>query len=145
MQLKQMKLYDLKPVDALIFNIVALASVQRSFRGVRNINESSRDFVPSEESNGSISRRRIAESTRISRTSVARSLDRLFEKQLVTERSRGRLQVPVGIILRGRFAIGVEELYGPIVTLFEQLLRLGVLRIAEAGTPASRIDGAQAP
>lgn len=131
MQLKQMKLYGLKPADLLVFNLVALASVQRSARSVQVGDQFSDDFNPSNEGNGAISRRRIAECTGLARTSVSRSLSRLMQRGLVMESGRGRLQVPVGIIMRGEYEIDANDLYGPIVGLFQQLLRLGVVRFAE--------------
>lgn len=130
-QLMQMKLYDLKPVDLLVFNLVAVASVQRSARSIRQVDASSRDFSPSDEGNGAISRRRIAECSGLARTSVARSLSRLMARCMVVELGRGRLQVPVGIIMNGNYEIDPNDLYGPVVGLFEQLLRLGVVRFTE--------------
>lgn len=132
-QLMQMKLYDLKPVDLLVFNLVAVASVQRSARSIRQVDDSSQDFSPSDEGNGAISRRRIAECSGLARTSVSRSLSRLIERGMVIERGRGRLQVPVGIIMRGNYEIDPNDLYGPVAGLFEQLLRLGVMRFTERG------------
>jgi hypothetical protein len=132
-QLMQMKLYKLKPVDLLVFNLTAIASVQRSARSLRQIDSSSGDFNPSDEGNGTISRRRIAECSGLARTSVSRSLSRLIARGMIVEIGRGRLQVPVGIIMRGDYEIDPNDLYGPVAGLFEQLLRLGVMRIAQQG------------
>lgn len=141
-QLMQMKLYDLKPVDLLVFNLVAVASVQRSARSIWQVDASSCDFNPSDDGNGAISRRRIAECSGLARTSVSRSLSRLMTRGMVIEYGRGRLQVPVGIIMNGNYEIDPNDLYGPVVGLFEQLLRLGVVRFNERGASFDRAAAA---
>lgn len=135
-QLQQMKLYDLKPVDLLVFNLIAVASAQKSARSVRNLTDQTGDFLPTDYGNGSISGRRISEITNLARTSVSRSLSRLKERGMVVERGRGRLQVPVGIILQGPFSIESDALFAPIIGLFEQLARLGVVRVSALPRPA---------
>ncbi len=90
----------------------------------------SEDIVPTNDRNGTISRRRIADATGIARATVSRSLRRLIDRGMVVERGRGKLQVPVGIVLQGDFAIDPTTLYAPIACLFEQFLRLGVVRVA---------------
>lgn len=136
MQLKQMQVYDLKPADLLVFNLIAVASVQKSARSARALSCDTPDFTPSDCGNGSISARRIAEIADLPRTSVARSLARLKARSMVVERGRGQLQVPVGIILQGPFAVKSDELFAPVAGLFEQLVRLGVVRIYATETPA---------
>lgn len=134
MQIDQLRLYKLKPLDLLVFNLVALASVQRPIRAVAG-NGVGGDLQPSNESNGTISRRRVAESLGLARTSVGRALDRLMSRGMVVERSRGRLQVPVGIVLQGPYASDPAELYSPVMTMVDQFLTLGVLRVIDPVPP----------
>lgn len=61
MQLTQLKLYRLGPLDLMIFNLVALASAQRSIRAGPSEDDTIDDIVSTDEPNGSISRRRIAD------------------------------------------------------------------------------------
>lgn len=133
MQLRQMRLYDLTPIELLVFNVIALSNVQRSIRHVRHLDRATADIEPSNEINGTISRRRIADTTELPRSTVARVVQRLVDRKFVVERARGRLQIPVGLVLQGRYAIDAEELYRPIVQLIEQYLRLGI--VVEAGAP----------
>jgi biotin operon repressor len=143
-QVRQLRLYGLGPLDLLVFNIVAVASVQRTIRNVRKMDHSTADISPTNELNGTISRRRIADSTGISRGTVARSLARLMKKGLVVERSRGRLQVPTGIILRGQYACDPDELYAPVLGMMEQFLRLGVVRLHDKPIEDHPVAGVEA-
>lgn len=129
LQSLQLKLYNLGPLDLMIFNVVAVASLQKTIRGVGRFNELTTDVVPTNESNGTISRRRISEATGIARATVARSLQRLTALSLVVERGRGQLQVPVGIVLKGKFARHPADLYAPVLNLFEQFIRLGLVNL----------------
>jgi hypothetical protein len=138
MQVRQLRLYAMRPLDLLIFNMVALACVQRSIRSVRMLDLNTDDINPTNELNGTTSRRRIAESSGLPRSTVARALSRLMSKGMVVERSRGRLQVPVGIVLQGPFSCEAEDLYAPVISMMEQWMRLGVVR--EAHDRTSRIE-----
>ena len=132
MELSQLRLYGLRPVDLLIFNVVALASVQKTVRDVRALDLATHDISPDDFLNGTISRRRIADVTGVPRTTVARALVRLIAREMVVERGRGQLQVPVGVALQGRFNANIEQLYAPVIQLFDQLMRMGVVRIQSA-------------
>jgi hypothetical protein len=134
MQLNQMRLYRLRPLDLIVFHLVAVASVQRSIRDVRKLDRHTVDIHPTDVLNGTISRRRIAESTGIARATVSRSLGRLIQRGMVVERGRGRLQVPVGIALQGEFTIDPNELYAPVLTLIGQFMRLGIVRPSPGST-----------
>lgn len=48
---------------------------------------------------------------------------------MIIERGRGKLQVPVGVVLQGRLAIDPVQLYTPIIGLFEKFVRLGLMKI----------------
>ena len=128
MQLNEMKYYRLRPAELLVFDIVALASVQRTFRKVRKLEETTSDIRPTNASNGSISRRRIADITGLPRATVARILQRLMARNMVHEIARGQLQVPTGIVLQGREPCDLDEMFAPIALLFDQYLRLGIIR-----------------
>jgi predicted transcriptional regulator len=129
MELKLLRLYGLRPLELLVFHVVALATVQKTMRDVRHPDTKIFDVIPHDVNNGTISRRRIADVTELPRTTVARVLDKLKDRGMVIERARGRLQVPVGVALQGRFEAPVDEIFAPILTLFGQFYRLGIVDI----------------
>lgn len=131
MQIKQIGLYKLGPVDLMIFNVIALASVQKSVRSIRHFDAATDDIAPTNEANGTISRRRIADVTGLPRSNVARALKRLMDRDMVVERSRGHVQVPVGLVLQDQFACDFKELYAPVVTMMEQFMKLDIVRQRE--------------
>lgn len=142
MQLNEMKYYQLRPAELLVFDIVALASVQRTFRNVRKLEETTPDIRPTNASNGTISRLRVADITGLPRATVARILQRLMERGMVHEVARGRLQVPTGIVLQGRGPCDLDDMFAPIALLFDQYLRLGIIRARkgpDGGTNLSMI------
>lgn len=142
MQLKEMKLYGLRPAELLVFDTIALASVQRGVRNLRKFDPSIADLRPTNESNGTISRRRVAETTGIPRANVGRILTRLMDRGMVIEVGRGQLQVPIGIVLQGAYACDLEEVFTPIIQMMDQFVRLGIVRGKSKGndlTPDTRM------
>jgi hypothetical protein len=128
MQLNQLRAYRLRPVELLIFDIVALASVQRNFRELRHLDAATVDLRPTDESNGTISRRRVSDITGLPRATVARIVLRLIGRGMVHEVGRGHLQVPVGVVLQGQHSFDLSEMFTPLVLLMEQFARLGIVR-----------------
>ena len=128
MQLNELRAYRLRPAELLVFDIVALASVQRNFRNLRSLDATTADLCPTNESNGTISRRRVADITGLPRATVARILDRLMDRGMVHELRRGHLQVPVGVVLQGQHSFDLTEMFTPVVLLMDQLVRLGVVK-----------------
>ncbi|MBL0924926.1 MAG: helix-turn-helix domain-containing protein [Sphingomonadaceae bacterium] len=128
MQLKELNLYKLRPSELLVFDTIALASVQRTFRTVRRLGPDTTDLKLTDAANGTISRRRIADTTGLPRATVGRILDRLMARGMVVEVARGRLQVPVGVVLQGQFACDLEEMFAPIILMMDQFVRLGIVR-----------------
>jgi DNA-binding IclR family transcriptional regulator len=138
-----LRAYRLRPAELLVFDIVALASVQRNFRDLRQLDAVTADLCPTNEGNGAISRRRVADITGLSRSTVARILDRLIDRGMVHERRRGHLQVPVGVVLQGQHSFDLAEMFTPVALLTDQLVRLGVVRQvsgAHGDTTASQSD-----
>jgi hypothetical protein len=128
MQLKELNLYRLRPAELLVFDTIALASVQKTFRTVRHFDSETADLQPTDNNNGTISRRRVADTTGLPRATVGRILDRLIARGMVVEVARGRLQVPVGVVLQGEFACDLEEMFAPIIVMMDQFVRLGIVR-----------------
>jgi hypothetical protein len=134
MQIKEMELYKLRPAEMLVFDLVALSSVQRNFRTVRDLDDHTDDLHPSNEANGRISRRRIADATGLPRATVGRILERLMKRGMIVEVARGELQVPVGVALQGPYACDLDELIHPVVVMMDQLFRLGIVRARSHGS-----------
>jgi DNA-binding MarR family transcriptional regulator len=131
MQLKELRLYGLRPAELLVFDTIALASVQKTFRTVRHLGANTSDLQPTDEGNGTISRRRVAETTGLPRATVGRILDRLKARGMVSEVGRGRLQVPVGVVMQGEFACDLEDMFAPIILMMDQFVRLGIVQVRD--------------
>jgi DNA-binding transcriptional ArsR family regulator len=129
--LRSMEIFRLRPAELLVFQIVAAANIQRPVRAEGHLGRDTTDIVPGDETNGTISRRRIAETTGLPRETVRRLLERLKARGLVVERGRGKMQVPVGIIMQGEYSCDPMEMFGPVLAMFDQLTALGVLKSAD--------------
>jgi hypothetical protein len=136
MQLRELKLYGLRPAELLVFDTIALASVQRTFRMVRYLDPGTLDLQPTDDSNGTISRRRVADTTGLSRATVGRILERLIKRGMVVEVGRGHLQVPVGVVMQGEFECDLEEMFAPVILMMDQFIRLGIVRSRTLETDA---------
>lgn len=120
--------FALKPGEAQICLLVHTASIQRVVRDP-HIPDHLRGNapVPVELANG-ISRRQIARVTGLSREAVRRCVAMLLARELVIEKSPGRLIAPPGFLLRVEDTYPTEAMLAPILAVFETFVRLGVVR-----------------
>lgn len=125
--------WDMKPAELQVFMIIGAAGLQRFVRlRPLPLEHSGDDPLPIQFRSG-ISRRQIAELTGLSRESIRRTVLRLIERGLVIEPSRGLLVHPPGMLQKGGAVFHPEEMVRTYVSMVEQLIRMGVVRIHHSG------------
>jgi DNA-binding MarR family transcriptional regulator len=125
--------WDMKPAELQVFMIIGAAGLQRFVRlRPLPLEHTGDDPLPTTFLSG-ISRRQIAELTGLSRESVRRTVLRLLERGLVVEPSRGLLAHTPGMLQKGSTVFHPEEMVRPYVSMVEQLIRMGVVRIQHPG------------
>lgn len=125
--------WDMKPAELQVFMIIGAAGLQRFVRlRPLPLEHSSDDPLPATFLSG-ISRRQIAELTGLSRESVRRTVLRLMERGLVVEPTRGLLAHRPGMLQAGSAVFHPEEMVRRYVSMVEQLIRMGVVRVHQRG------------
>jgi hypothetical protein len=124
--------WGLRPAELQIFLIIGTASLQRFVRLKPPPLEHSGDTPLPTPFRSGISRRQIAELTGLSRESIRRTVLRLMERGLVVEPARGLLVHPQGMMQWGSGIFSPEEMLQPYIAMFDQLIRVGVVRVRDA-------------
>lgn len=137
MQTEAERAYGLRPADLQIYMLIGVAGVQRVIR-TRPIPEIYAGDAPLPLSILSgISRRQLAALTGLSRDAVNRATKRLIGRGLVVEASRGKLAHAPGTLELTKSIHHPDAVLAPFVAMFEELLRLGVLRLADPDHPTA--------
>jgi hypothetical protein len=125
--------FGMRAEEFQVFILVAVSSVQRYVRGA-TAGDPFLDRTPIPfESNGFISRRRIAETLGIPLETVRRHIVRLIALGLVGERERGRLSTTGGTLDRGSKGGLTQQLLQQHLAVTNSLARLGVYTASTSG------------
>lgn len=125
--------WEMKPAELQVFMIIGVAGLQRFVRMTPLPVEHSGDAPLPTQFRSGISRRQIAELTGLSRESVRRTVIRLMERGLVIEPTRGLLVHAPGTMLKAIEVFSPDDMLRPFVSMFEQLIRMGVVKVQRSG------------
>lgn len=125
--------WEMKPAELQVFMIIGVSGLQRFVRIKPLPLEHSGDAPLPTELRSGISRRQIAELTGLSREGVRRTVIRLMERGLIIEPTRGLLVHPPGMLQNGSRIFSTEAMLRPYVSLVEQLIRMGVVKVQRPG------------
>lgn len=133
-ELTCMAVMKLKPLELIVFQLVAAANIQRHLRELQPLSAGTRDTVPGPDTNVGVSRRRIADASGLPRETVRRVLSGLEARGLVRARGDGSVEVPIGLIRGDEHGFDADDLLNPVIRLFDTLARLGVI-VADGALP----------
>jgi hypothetical protein len=130
LQLASQRVHKTDPSEYLVFSVVACANLQRRMREVGQLGQHAIDYMPEDQSNVPMSRRRIAEATGLPRETVRRIVQRLIRRGLLIEAPDGYILVPAGLMRTGEYAWDPSVVMAPVVSMFQSLVDIGVIRAA---------------
>jgi hypothetical protein len=129
----------MRPAKMLVFLVIVSATIQRFIR--KPVPEEFHGYQPLDESVfGHISRRAIAESSRIPRENVRRIVKELLAEGRIVEGTHGGLRNERGLLISNEGRIGMQKIVRQLAHTSMQLQELGVIRPSGGDVPVANKD-----